>query len=157
MSSTAEHIDQMAAEESLSTLSLQSHGGFVIPSCAPPPPVIVNSSLNLSLVDIFNAFNTANLGDPIAMYNDIISLHISKSSETNTKRFLDELVVTQSNLNTCSSSLKWLADLYNMVISISLLNILPGEAKQSLISQSRSFWADCIDHLPHNPLKTTYD
>ena len=157
MSSTAEHIDQMATEESLPALSLQSHGGFVIPSCTPPPPVIVNSSLNLSLVDIFNAFNRATLGDPIAMYKDIISLHISKSSETNTKRFLDELVVTQSNLNTYSSSLKWLADLYNMVISISLLNILPDEDKQSLITQSRSFWTDCIDHLPHDPLKTTSD
>ena len=157
MSSTAEHIDQMATEESLPALSLQSHGGFVIPSCTPPPPVIVNSSLNLSLVDIFNAFNIATLGDPIAMYKDIISLHISKSSETNTKRFLDELVVTQSNLNTYSSRLEWLADLYNMVISISLLNILPDEATQSLITQIRSFWTDCIDHLPHDPLKTTSD
>jgi len=159
MSSTAEHIDQMATEDdSLSSLSLKSHGGFMIPSCAPPPPLIVNSSINISLVDIINAFNTDTLGDPLEMYKNIISLHLSKSSETNAKLFLNELVVTQSNLNTSSeSNFKWLADLYNMVIAISLLKILPDEAKQSLISQSSTFWNDCIAHLPHNPLETASD
>ena len=157
--SSDEHIDQMATEDSsLSPLSLQPYGGFMIPSCAPyPSPLIVNSYINISLTDIINAFNTATLGDPLEMYKNIISLHLSKSSETDAELFLNELKVTQSNLNSSSANLKWLADLYNMVIAISLLKILPDEAKQSLISQSSTFWNDCISHLPHNPLETTSD
>ena len=115
----------------------------------------LNNDLNISMMDLINALDQSSLGDPIAMYKNIIELHKTKSKASTAVQFMNELVITGNAIKviwlTTKSPCEWLYHLYNMVVAITVYKLLREKDQDTttITKQISVFWDGCVTSIPN--------